>query len=123
MEVLQAVWQHGPSTVRQVHEALSGSRAVVYTTTLKIMQLMIEKGLLTRDGGGERAHRYSAVPTREETRQSVVRTLIDRVFGGSGRELVLSALGSGTMSCRELSAIRKALADSEENPREKGGGK
>ncbi|MFO1482479.1 MAG: BlaI/MecI/CopY family transcriptional regulator [Verrucomicrobiaceae bacterium] len=118
MEILQVLWERGPSTVREVHESVNEPRGMAYTTTLKVMQVMHEKGLVTRDDS-ERSHRFSAAIERERTRQSVVKQLIERVFGGSAEELVLSALGATKVRPDELQQIKELLAKKER----KGGGK
>ncbi|MBK8038466.1 MAG: BlaI/MecI/CopY family transcriptional regulator [Verrucomicrobiaceae bacterium] len=118
MEILQILWENGPSTVREVHEIVSEPRGTAYTTTLKVMQVMHEKGLVTRDDS-ERSHRFSAAIERERTRQSVVKQLIDRVFGGSADELVLSALGAAKVRPDELRQIKELLAKKDRQ----GGGK
>ncbi len=119
MELIQVLWQRGPSTVREIHEIVNEPRGVAYTTTLKVLQVMNEKGLVERDES-ERSHRYSAVIEQESTRQSLVQQLVDRVFGGSARELVLSALGSSKVTPDEMREIKDLLARSSTN---KGGGK
>lgn len=109
MEILHVLWERGPSTVREVHEVVNAPRGTAYTTTLKVMQVMHEKGLVTRDDS-ERSHRFTAAIERESTRQSVVKQLIDRVFGGSAEELVLSALGATKVKPDELQQIKELLA-------------
>ncbi|MFO1440647.1 MAG: BlaI/MecI/CopY family transcriptional regulator [Verrucomicrobiaceae bacterium] len=109
MEILQILWERGPSTVREVHEIVNEPRGTAYTTTLKVMQVMHEKGLVTRDDS-ERSHRFSAAIEREKTRQSMLKQLIDRVFGGSTEELVLSALGAAKVKPDELLQIKELLA-------------
>lgn len=117
MEILQVLWERGPSTVREVHESVNEPRGMAYTTTLKVMQVMHEKGLVTRDDS-ERSHRFSAAIERDHTRQSAVKQLIERVFGGSAHELVLSALGAAKVRPDELQQIKELLAKKER----KGGG-
>ena len=118
MEILQILWERGPSTVRDVYEAVNEPRGTAYTTTLKVMQVMHEKGLVTRDDS-ERSHRFSAAIERDKTRQSMLKQLIDRVFGGSTEELVLSALGAAKVKPDELLQIKELLA----KKGGKGGGK
>lgn len=102
------LWEHGPSTVRQVHEVLDGRRATGYTTVLKLLQIMAEKGLATREES-TRAHVYRAAAAREETQGQLVGDLVDRAFGGSAAELVMRALSTRPASREELDEIRKML--------------
>lgn len=112
LAILQVLWQHGPSTVRQVHERLSGTRETGYTTTLKLMQIMAEKGLVTRDESA-RTHVYRARRSRDETQRQLVRDLLDRAFGGSAAALVMQALSAQPASAEELREIRRLLDDSQ----------
>src|SRR4051794_40445381 len=91
MAVLRVLWERGPSTVRDVHKSLGGDRSAGYTSVLKIMQIMHEKRLVTRDEGS-RSHVYRAAAPREQTQRQMVGDLLERVFGGSARALVLQAL-------------------------------
>ena len=109
LAILRVLWERGPSTVRQVHEALVGERETGYTTTLKLMQIMAEKGLVTRNEEA-RTHVYSASAGEEQTQRLLVKDLADRAFGGSAAALVLRALGEGT-SDDELREIRKLIDD------------
>jgi len=113
LAILQVLWSRGPGTVREVHEALSASRDVGYTTTLKLLQIMHEKGLVRRDES-QRTHRYTAVLSEESTQGRIVRDLIDRVFGGSARALLQRALAARPASRKELNQIRKVLDEFEE---------
>lgn len=110
LAILQVLWQHGPSTVRQVHERLSGARDTGYTTTLKLMQIMAEKGLVTRDESA-RTHVYKARRSREQTQRQLVSDLLDRAFGGSAAALVMQALSAHPASAEELREIRRLLDD------------
>ena len=112
LAILQVLWQHGPSTVRQVHERLSGTRETGYTTTLKLMQIMAEKGLVTRDESA-RTHVYRARRSRDETQRQLVSDLLDRAFGGSAAALVMQALSAQPASAEELREIRRLLDDSQ----------
>ncbi len=87
------LWARGPSTVRQVHEALADARDTGYTTTLKLMQIMAEKGLVTRDESA-RTHIYAARSSQDQTQRQLVSDLVDRAFGGSAAALVLQALSA-----------------------------
>jgi BlaI family transcriptional regulator, penicillinase repressor len=108
LEILRVLWERGPSTVRQVHEALVAGRETGYTTTLKLMQIMADKGLVVRDESA-RTHIYEARASQESTQRQLVNDLVDRAFGGSAAELVLRALSSHKTSDSELREIRKLL--------------
>ncbi len=118
LELLQILWRRGPSTVREVHEDLQGGRGTAYTTTLKIMQIMLEKRLVSRDDS-ERSHRYTAAAEPEETRRSMVKAFMDRVFGGSAADMVLSALGSSKATAKELSQIKALIHEAERGRKKK----
>lgn len=109
LAILTVLWERGPSTVRQVHEALADTRDTGYTTTLKLMQIMAEKGLVTRNETA-RTHVYSAAAGEEQTQRVLVKDLVDRAFGGSAAALVLRALSEST-SDDELREIRKLIDD------------
>ena len=108
LEILKVLWRRGPSTVREVHDEFVKSAPVVYTTVLKTMQIMREKGLLRRDETGRR-HLYSPVVEAERTRVALIDDFIDRVFGGSAVELVLGTLARKPASASELAEIRRLL--------------
>lgn len=108
LAILQVLWQHGPSTVREVHEKLSGTRETGYTTTLKLMQIMAEKGLVTRDESA-RTHVYHARRSRDATQRLLVSDLLDRAFGGSAAALVMQALSAHPASAEELREIRRLV--------------
>jgi BlaI family penicillinase repressor len=110
--VLRALWRRGPSTVRQVHEDLEDGRPVGYTTTLKMMQIMADKGLVERDKT-DRSHVYRAKATEERTQRQLIRDLLHRAFGGSARKLFVQALAEAKSSPQEMAEIRRLL-DSEE---------
>jgi len=114
LSVLRVLWQRGPSTVRQVWEELSPEQGTGYTTVLKIMQIMAEKGLVKRDESA-RSHVYSTSISEEQTQRQVVRHLLERVFAGSAPKLVLQALSAKKASPRELAEIRKLLDEMEGN--------
>jgi BlaI family penicillinase repressor len=116
LEILRVLWERGPSTVRQVHEALANHRETGYTTTLKLMQIMSEKGLVTRDESA-RTHVYAARASQESTQRQLVNDLVDRAFGGSAAELVLRALSSHKTSDEELQEIRKLIDEAREERR------
>jgi predicted transcriptional regulator len=109
LEILRVLWQNGPSTVRDVQEALNRSKPTGYTTVLKFMQIMTEKGLVRRDEG-QRAHVYEARYAQEQTQQQLIGDLIERVFDGSAAKLVMQALATKEeTSTEELSEIRQVL--------------
>ena|ERR1700704_196127 len=110
LAILSVLWQRGPSTVRDVHEALRAARsdAVGYTTILKLLQIMAEKKLVTRDTRA-RTHVYSAALSEATTRGHLLSDLVDRAFGGSSLALVLQALSSSRATPAELEQIRRLL--------------
>ncbi len=108
LEILRVLWQRGASTVRDVHESLDHARPVGYTTVLKLLQIMVEKGLVRRDASA-RSHVYAAVASQEATRRRLVADLVRRVFGGSTLGLVLHALESTPATGPELEQIRRLL--------------
>ena len=107
LAILRVLWARGASTVRQVHEVLSRDRPTAYTTALKLLQIMTEKGLVRRDDS-DRTHVYHARLTEEQTQRQLVRDLADRAFGGSAARLVVQAL-AGRATAEELSEIRKLI--------------
>ena len=110
LAVLGVLWESGPSTVRQVHDSLGSHRGVRYTTTLKTMQVMVEKGLLRRDES-RRSHVYSSAVDEKSVRRRLVRELAGQVFGGSTRKLILHALSAGGVSAEEVREIKKVLEE------------
>ena len=108
LEILQILWLKGPVAVKEVHEAMGGDQANGYTTILKLLQIMHEKGLVTRQKSGK-LHLYKAVPSRENTRQQILDKMIETVFQGSAMQLVVSALGNKKSSREELREIKKYL--------------
>ncbi len=110
LAILRVLWQRGPSTVRQVQETLSSDRG--YTTVLKLMQIMTNKGLVHRDES-QRAHIYQPVFAEEETQQRLVDDLIERAFGGATTNLVMQALSAKKASAEELAQIRQLLDEFE----------
>ena len=112
LEILQVLWQRGPSTVRDVHERLNQGRATGYTTVLKLLQIMADKALVTRDETA-RAHVYAARSPEAQTQRQLVRDLVDRAFGGSAAQLVVQALSGRRASNEEIEQIRKLLDEIE----------
>jgi BlaI family penicillinase repressor len=107
LEILNVLWAAGPATVREVHDALS-SKGTGYTTVLKQMQVMAEKGLLARSERF-RSHVYTARIAQEKTQRQLAGDLLHRAFGGSAKDLVLGALSSQKVSPQELTEIREML--------------
>jgi BlaI family transcriptional regulator, penicillinase repressor len=110
LRLLKVLWQHGPATVREVWTQLGSD--VGYTTVLKLLQIMWDKGLVTRDEQST-SHVYAAALSESETQASLVGSFIDRVFSGSTSRLVMQALGSKSVSADELKAIRELLERAE----------
>ena len=113
LEILAELWARGPSTVRAVHEAIAARRPTLYTTVLKLLQIMAEKGLVLRDES-KRAHVYRASEDRETTQRRIAGDLLDRAFAGSASDLVLGALSARKASKAELDEIRRLLDEYEE---------
>ena len=112
LNVLSIIWDKGPQTVRQIHEQMSDDKEVRYTTTLKIMQLMSEKGLLTRIKEGK-THIYDAAVSRTSTQENLVEKMLKTVFKGAASTLAMQALGNQKPTKEELDKIRKYLDDIE----------
>jgi predicted transcriptional regulator len=108
LEILGILWEHGPQTVKQIHETIRASRDVGYTTILKLMQLMTEKGLLERDES-ERSHVYAAVVPEKKVKGRLVSDLLNRAFGGSAAHLVQQLLSARRATPEELDEIRSIL--------------
>jgi BlaI family transcriptional regulator, penicillinase repressor len=108
LAILRVLWRRGPSTVKDVHEELDRRAPAAYTTTLKQLQIMTEKGLVTRNES-QRAHLYSSRLAEEQTQSQLVGDLLDRAFEGSAGRLVLRALSSRPASAEELAEIRQLL--------------
>ena len=118
LEILNVLWQRGAATVREVHEELSARKPTVYTTVLKMLQIMTEKGLVERDES-QRAHLYRARLAQDETQRQLLNDLLARAFGGSASKLVMQALSGRGASAEELNEIR-ALLDRFERGRARG---
>ena len=112
LAILNVLWKKGPSTVRTVNTELSRKRRVGYTNTLKMMQLMHDKGLLERDES-RRSHVYAPLPDPEDIKKSAIRHIVETVFEGNTAQLMLKALGTYTPSPAELDEIRKTLESME----------
>jgi predicted transcriptional regulator len=109
LAILRVLWERGPSSVRDVHDALSGEQSTGYTTVLKLLQIMTEKGLVVRDES-QRAHIYESRYSEQRTQRQLLADLMERAFGGSPAKLVMQALSaSRRTSAEELGAIREML--------------
>ena len=114
LEILQILWEKGNCTVRDVHEILTRNKEAGYTTTLKLMQIMHEKGLVGRDTSSK-THIYSALASQQKTQQHLVSRLIDNAFNGSAARMVMQALGNHKSSKDEIEAIKKYLDQLDQN--------
>ena len=113
LAILRVLWERGPSTVRQVHEVVASGRSLAYTTTLKLLQIMTDKGLVTRQEH-DRSHVYEARLLQADAQRLLVGDLLDRAFGGSAATLVMQALAAGRASDEELQQIRKLIEEHQE---------
>ena len=112
LEILNILWEKGPSTVREVHEELEKIKGAGYTTTLKLMQIMHDKKMLTRNESAK-SHVYTSNVDQERTQGQLVKRLIDNAFNGSTTQLVMQALGNHKTTSEELDAIKKYLEEIE----------
>lgn len=117
LEILQILWKLEPATVRQVHEALSANKAVGYTTTLKQIQRMLDKNLISREER-EVGHYYRSNIPQQQTRKNLVDKLAQQLFEGSGTQLAIQALGTGKVNPEELAELEKLLQDLKNKPHE-----
>jgi predicted transcriptional regulator len=108
LEILTVLWARGPSTVREVHGAIAQRKPALYTTVLKMLQIMAEKSLVRRDER-QRAHVYSASRPREWTQRQLAGDLLQRAFGGSASSLLLGALSAQKATPEELAEIRRMI--------------
>jgi BlaI family transcriptional regulator, penicillinase repressor len=115
LQILGILWKRGPSTVREVNALMHNLEPTGYTTTLKLMQIMYDKRLLTRDSSSK-IHVYTVAVSEAEVQEGVVGRLLDSVFAGSMEKLVLRALSSRPPSAEELSNIRKLIKAREADP-------
>lgn len=114
LDILTILWEDGPSSVRAVNGTLNKVKRVGYTTTLKQLQIMHEKGLVSRNISG-RTHIYSAVRGKEETQKQLLDRILDVAFGGSASKLVMQVLGSSNSSRKELEEIKDLIKKLEED--------
>lgn len=110
LEILQILWEKGTASVREVHEELSKNKESGYTTTLKLMQIMNEKGLVKRDDS-IKTHIYQPAVSREKTQKHLLGKMINTLFGGSATELVIQALGNHKATPEELNEIQRILTE------------
>lgn len=110
LEILQILWEKKSGTVREVHEVLERNKESGYTTTLKLMQIMLEKGLVERDASSK-THIYKPLINQQKTQQHLLTKMIDNVFNGSASRMVMQALGNHKASKEELEAIKQYLED------------
>ena len=110
LQILRVLWQRGASTVREVYETISKTKPTGYTTVLKFMQIMAEKGLVRRDER-ERAHVYTAAQPRESTQRQMAGDLLERAFSGSTKDLLVGALSARKASRAELAELQQLLAE------------
>ena len=108
LEILQVLWERQKATVREVHETLAQTKDVGYTTTLKLMQIMHDKGLVRRDESSK-THIYEPLANREKTQKQLVSRMVDTLFQGSPAQLVMQALGQHKTSAGELEEIQRLL--------------
>jgi BlaI family penicillinase repressor len=116
LEILAALWSLGPSTVRDIHAAIEARKPTQYTTVLKLLQIMTEKGLVRRDEK-QRAHIYEAAQPKEATQRQLAGDLLTRAFNGSAQSLMMGALAAGKTSKKDLSELRKLLDEYEKGTR------
>lgn len=109
LAILRVIWAEGPSTVRQIRDLLHRQRPSLYTTVLKMLQIMTAKGLVQREARG-RVHVYTATVSEQRTQRQLVRDLLDRAFGGSASQLVMQALATTRASAAEMKQVERLLA-------------
>jgi BlaI family transcriptional regulator, penicillinase repressor len=119
LAILRVLWERGPSTVRQVHDVAAADRELAYTTTLKLLQIMTEKGLVTRKEQ-ERTHIYEAAHPEGEMQKKLVGDLLDRAFRGSTAKLVMQVLATKTASADELREIQALITSYTEKEKSRG---
>jgi len=118
LAILRVLWSKGPSTVRQVHDVIAAGRELAYTTVLKLLQIMTDKGLTTRVALGLQ-HVYTARRTEQDTQRQLLKDPLDRAFDGSTSQLVMQALATTAASPDELREIRRLLASAGAPSKEK----
>jgi len=116
LEILHVLWSRGPSTVREVHDALNEKKAMGYTTVLKLLQIMTTKGTVRRNET-QRAHVYEACLPAEQTKRQIAGDMLQRVFEGSASQLMVHALAGSKASAEEIEELRRMLDEYERNRR------
>jgi BlaI family penicillinase repressor len=116
LEILRVLWTRGPSTVREVHDALNEKKAMGYTTVLKLLQIMTTKGTVRRNET-QRAHVYESCLPAEQTKRQLAGDMLQRVFEGSASQLMMHALAGGKTSSEEIDELRRLLDEHERNRR------
>ena len=116
LEILRVLWTKGPSTVREVHESLSETKSLGYTTVLKLLQIMTTKGTVRRNET-QRAHVYEACLPAEQTKRQIAGDMLQRVFEGSAAQLMMHALAGRKASSEEIEELRRLLDEYERNRR------
>jgi len=119
LEILRVLWSRGPSTVREVHEALSEKKSLGYTSVLKFLQIMTAKGTVRRNET-QRAHVYEACLPAEQTKRQIAGDVLQRVFEGSASQLMMHALAGRKASAEEITELRRLLDRYEKDQSEKG---
>ena len=114
LEILQILWENSPRTVREVNDILNRKKETGYTTTLKLMQIMLEKGLVSREREGK-THLYTAIAKENDTQKELLDKFIDKVFQGSASKLMMQALGRKKPSAAEIKEIQEILKDLEKD--------
>ena len=114
LEILQILWRYGPCTVKRVNEIMNEKKEVGYTTSLKMLQIMIEKGFCLREAEGK-LHIYKAAIKEQQVKKSYIRDMVDQVFEGSPMEMVVQTLGNYKASAQEISELKKLIKDLENN--------
>ena len=112
LEVLRFLWDNASSTVKQVHQAIKTTKSVGYTTTLKVMQKMLDKGLLTRDDSKFR-HVYTAALPEEKTQKQLLANFLDKAFSGSTEKLLMQLLSTGNLSAKEKAVVKEMFNEDE----------
>jgi predicted transcriptional regulator len=115
LELLNILWEKGPATVRDLHQAVSVKRAIGYTSVLKLLQIMTDKGLVEREESGK-AHIYRPVGTQQDTQSRLVRDISERVFAGSAAALAIHALSTQPVSDQELEELRRLIEQKRKQP-------
>lgn len=115
LELLNILWEKGPATVRELHQAIAVKRAIGYTSVLKLLQIMTDKGLVEREESGK-AHIYRPVGTQQDTQSRLVRDISERVFAGSAAALAIHALSTQPVSDQELEELRRLIEQKRKQP-------